>query len=125
MNFPLNASKFVIKYLFHKTDYKWIFRLWDFSLKDNKFYFYLSMVLMIIEVIFDTLEPYALGKLTKLLVIKEQNISNLSDIIFKIIFILFGNRLFEKLKDRFGNLFTELFLLIIIFSKKIYKENII
>ena len=109
MNFLLNVSKLVIKLIFHKTDYKWLFRLWDFSLKDNKFYFHLSMILMIIEVIFDTLEPYALGKLTKLLIIKEQNICNLSNIIFKIIFILFSNRLFEKLKDRFGNLFNNNF----------------
>ena len=55
------------------------------------------------------MEPYALGKLTKLLIIKEQNICNLSNIIFKIIFILFSNRLFEKLKDRFGNLFNNNF----------------
>ena len=109
MNFLLNVSKLVIKLIFHETDYKWLFRLWDFSLKDNKFYFHLSMILMIIEVIFDTLEPYALGKLTKLLIIKEQNICNLSNIIFKIIFILFSNRLFEKLKDRFGNLFNNNF----------------
>ena len=109
MNFLLNASKFVIKFIFHKTDYRWLFRLWDFSLKENKFYFHLSMIFMIIEVIFDTFEPYALGKLTKLLIIKEQNISNLTNIIFKIIFILFSNRFFEKLKDRFGNLFNSNF----------------
>ena len=109
MNFLLNASKFVIKFIFHKTDYGWLFRLWDFSLKDNKFYFHLSMILMIIEVIFDTFEPYALGKLTKLLIIKEQDLSKLSNIIFKIIFILFSNRFFEKLKDRFGNVFNNNF----------------
>mgnify|MGYP002626266584 CR=1 FL=1 len=95
MDIILNVSKFAIKILFNKKDYSFLFRLWDFSLRTNKFYFYLSMTLMIIEVIFDTLEPYALGQLTKL--------------IFKLVFILFGNRFFEKLKDRFGNIFNDNF----------------
>ena len=109
MEILLNLSKFAIKYIFHKKDYSWLFRLWDFSLKTNKFYFYISMILMIIEVIFDTMEPYALGQLTKLLIIKELDVTKLSKFIFKIIFILFGNRLFEKLKDRFGNIFNNNF----------------
>ena len=109
MEFLLYVSKFAIKFIFHKKDYSWLFRLWDFSLKTNKLYFHLSMVLMIIEVIFDTLEPYALGQLTKLLMIKETDTQELSNFIFKLVFILFGNRFFEKLKDRFGNIFNNNF----------------
>ena len=109
MEFLLFISKLAIKFIFHKKDYSWLFRLWDFSLKTNRFYFRLSMILMLIEVIFDTLEPYALGQLTKLLTIKKKDMDKISNIIFKIIFILFGNRLFEKLKDRFGNIFNNNF----------------
>ena len=109
MEFILFISKLAIIFLFHKKDYTWLFRLWDFSLKTNKFYFRLSIILMLIEVIFDTLEPYALGQLTKLLTMKEKDKDKISNIIFRIIFILFGNRLFEKLKDRFGNIFNNNF----------------
>ena len=119
MEILLNFFFFLIKFLFYKKDYFWLFRLWDFSLKTNKFYFYLSMILMIIEVIFDTMEPYALGQLTKLLITKELDTTKLSKFIFKLIFILFGNRLFEKLKDRFGNIFNDNF------EKNLQKEYFI
>ena len=109
MDIILNVSKFAIKILFNKKDYSFLFRLWDFSLRTNKFYFYLSMTLMIIEVIFDTLEPYALGQLTKLIVVNEIDTTKLFKFIFKLVFILFGNRFFEKLKDRFGNVFNDNF----------------
>ncbi len=109
MKILLNISKFAIKSIFNKKDYSWLFRLWDFSLKTNKLYFYISFVLMIIEVVFDTFEPYYLGQLTKLLIIKETDMTKLSKFIFKLICVLFGNRLFEKLKDRFGNIFNNNF----------------
>ena len=109
MKILLNISKFAIKSIFNKKDYSWLFRLWDFSLKTNNLYFYISFVLMIIEVVFDTFEPYYLGQLTKLLIIKENDLTKLSKFIFKLICVLFGNRLFEKLKDRFGNIFNNNF----------------
>jgi len=109
MEILLGISKFAIKSIFNKKDYSWLFKLWDFSLKTNKLYFYISLILMTIEVIFDTFEPYYLGQLTKLLIIKELDMAKLSKFIFKLIFILFGNRFFEKLKDRFGNIFNNNF----------------
>ena len=109
MGFLLWIAKLAINILFPKRDNSWLFRLWDFSLKTKKLYFYLSLILMIIEVIFDTLEPYALGQLTKLMSNTNNSLENVSLIIFKVISILFFNRLFEILKDRFGNLFNKNF----------------
>ena len=102
-------AKLAIKILFPKRDNSWLFRLWDFSLKAKKLYFYSSLFLMLIEVIFDTMEPYALGQLTKLMSNTNQSLENASLIIFKVISIFFCNRLFEILKDRFGNLFNKNF----------------
>ena len=104
-------AKLAIKILFPKRDNLWLFRLWDFSLNAKKIYFYLSLFFMIIEVIFDTMEPYALGQLTKLMSnnSKNKSIENYSKIIFKIVLILFFNRLFEIIKDRFSNLFNKNF----------------
>ena len=102
-------AKLAIKILFPKRDNSWLFRLWDFSLKTKKVYFYLSLILMIIEVIFDTLEPYALGQLTQLMSNSKQSLDNASKIIIKVVSILFFNRLFEILKDRIGNLFNKNF----------------
>ena len=100
-------AKFAIKTLFPSRDNSWLFRLWDFSLKSKKLYFYTSLILMIIEVIFDTMEPYALGQLIKLMSnTKNLSLDKVSLVIFKVILILFFNRLFEILKDRFGNLFN-------------------
>ena len=100
-------AKFAIKILFPSRDNSWLFRLWDFSLKSKKLYFYTSLILMIIEVIFDTMEPYALGQLIKLMSnTKNLSLDKVSLVIFKVILILFFNRLFEILKDRFGNLFN-------------------
>jgi hypothetical protein len=78
MEILLGISKFAIKSIFNKKDYSWLFKLWDFSLKTNKLYFYISLILMTIEVIFDTFEPYYLGQLTKLLIIKELDMAKLS-----------------------------------------------
>ena len=102
-------AKLAIKILFPRRDNTWLFRLWDFSLKTEKFFFYLSLILMIIEVIFDTLEPYALGQLTTLMSNTNYTLENVSSIIFKVVSILFFNRFFEILKDRFGNLFNKNF----------------
>ena len=107
MGFLFYLSKLGIKYIFQKKDYSWLLRLWTFSLKANIFYFYLSIILMIIEVIFDTLEPQALGKLTKLMFINDIKADEISKFIFTIVFILFCNRFFEKLKDRFGDIFNK------------------
>ena len=109
MEYILHISKFAIKFILLNKDYSWLFRLWDFSLKKNNLFLNISIILMIIEVSFDTLEPYALGQLTKLMVIKDLNINIFSKNIFKIMFILFGNRFFEKMKDRFGNIFNNNF----------------
>lgn len=100
-------AKLAIKILFPSRDNSWLFRLWDFSLKSKKLYFYTSLILMIIEVIFDTMEPYALGQLIKLMSnTKNISLDKVSSVIFKVVLILFFNRLFEILKDRFGNLFN-------------------
>ena len=107
MGFLIWMAKLAIKLLFPSRDNSWLYRLWDFSLKSKKLYFYTSLILMIIEVIFDTMEPYALGQLIKLMSnTKKQSLEKVSSIIFKVILILFFNRLFEILKDRFGNLFN-------------------
>jgi ABC-type multidrug transport system fused ATPase/permease subunit len=100
-------AKLAIKLLFPSRDNSWLYRLWDFSLKSKKLYFYTSLILMFIEVIFDTMEPYALGQLIKLMSnTKNLSLDKVSLVIFKVILILFFNRLFEILKDRFGNLFN-------------------
>jgi len=100
-------AKLAIKILFPSRDNSWLFRLWDFSLNSKKLYFYTSLILMIIEVIFDTMEPYALGQLIKLMSnTKNISLDKVSSVIFKVVLILFFNRLFEILKDRFGNLFN-------------------
>ena len=109
MGLLISMAKFAIKILFPRRDNSWLFRLWDFSLKTKKLYFYLSLILMIIEVIFDTLEPYALGQLTTLMSNTNQSLDKVSYIIIKVVSILFFNRLFEILKDRFGNLFNKNF----------------
>ena len=109
MGLLISMAKFAIKILFPRRDNSWLFRLWDFSLKTKKLYFYLSLILMIIEVIFDTLEPYALGQLTILMSNTNQSLDKVSYIIIKVVSILFFNRLFEILKDRFGNLFNKNF----------------
>ena len=96
MGFLIWMAKLAIKILFPKRDNSWLFRLWDFSLKAKIIYFYLSLFFMIIEVIFDSMEPYALGQLTKLMSNSSNNesVENFSNIIFKIVSILFCNRLF-------------------------------
>ena len=100
-------AELAIKILFPSRDNSWLFRLWDFSLNSKKLYFYTSLILMIIEVIFDTMEPYALGQLIKLMSnTKNESLEKVSSVIFKVILILFFNRLFEILKDRFANLFN-------------------
>ena len=100
-------AKLAIKILFPSRDNSWLFRLWDFSFNSKKLYFYTSLILMIIEVIFDTMEPYALGQLIKLMSnTKNESLEKVSSVIFKVILILFFNRLFEILKDRFANLFN-------------------
>ena len=111
MGFLIWMAKLAIKILFPKRDNSWIYRLWDFSLNTKKLYFYLSLIFMIIEVIFDTMEPYALGQLTTLMsnTSSKQSLDNVSYIIFKIVLILFCNRLFEIIKDRFSNLFNKNF----------------
>ena len=111
MGFLIWMAKLAIKILFPKRDNSWLFRLWDFSLKAKIIYFYLSLFFMIIEVIFDSMEPYALGQLTKLMSNSSNNesVENFSNIIFKIVSILFCNRLFEIIKDRFSNLFNKNF----------------
>jgi len=107
MGFLLWMAELAIKILFPSRDNSWLFRLWDFSLNSKKLYFYTSLILMIIEVIFDTMEPYALGQLIKLMSnTKNESLENVSSVIFKVILILFFNRLFEILKDRFANLFN-------------------
>ena len=107
MGFLLWMAELAIKILFPSRDNSWLFRLWDFSLNSKKLYFYTSLILMIIEVIFDTMEPYALGQLIKLMSnTKNESLEKVSSVIFKVILILFFNRLFEILKDRFANLFN-------------------
>ena len=107
MGFLIWMAKLAIKILFPSRDNSWLFRLWDFSLKSKKLYFYTSLILMFIEVIFDTMEPYALGQLIKLMsYTKNKSLEKVSSVIFKVVLILFFNRLFEILKDRFGNLFN-------------------
>lgn len=109
MGFITCLAKLAIKILFPKRDNTWLFRIWDFSLNTEKFYFYLALFFMIIEVIFDTMEPNALGQLTKIMSFtsQKQSIENVSSIIFKIVFILFCNRLFEIVKDRLSSLFNK------------------
>ena len=111
MGFLIWVAKLAIKILFPKRDNSWIYRLWDFSLKAKKLYFYLSLIFMIIEVIFDTMEPYALGQLTTIMysTSSKKSLDNISHMIFKIVLILFCNRLFEIIKDRFSNLFNKNF----------------
>ena len=109
MEFLLHSSKIALKIIMPKHDYSWLFRIWDFSLQKNRLFLTISIIFMMIEVSFDTLEPYAIGQLIKLMLIKDFNINKLSKYIFRIIFILFGNRFFEKLKDRFGNIFNNNF----------------
>ena len=111
MGFLICVAKLAIKIIFPKRDNSWIYRLWDFSLKAKKLYFYLSLIFMIIEVIFDTMEPYALGQLTAIMYStrSKQSLYNISHMIFKILSILFCNRLFEIIKDRFSNLFNKNF----------------
>ena len=89
MEFLLHSSKIALKIIMPKHDYSWLFRIWDFSLQKNRLFLTISIIFMMIEVSFDTLEPYAIGQLIKLMLIKDYNINKLSKYIFRIIFILF------------------------------------
>ena len=95
-------AKFVINSLYPKSDNTWMFRLWELSVRNRHCYFYTYFLFMTLEVIFDSIEPYALSQLTQLTL--ENKI-----LLIKIIAVLFFNRIFEITKDKIASIFYKEF----------------
>ena len=98
--------KVFLKLVYRSKDNTWVFRLWDFSLSNRIHYFYLSLLFMFLELIFDALEPFSYGKLSKLVAQGSLDFKVLQYQLFPLIIVIVLSRVAYLLKDTFQNIFS-------------------
>ena len=106
MKFLYKIVDIILKLFYRSKDNNWVFRLWDFSLSTRIHYFYLSLLFMFLELIFDFLEPFSYGKLSQLVAQGSVDIKNFQYKLFPVIIVIVLSRLFYLLKETYKNLFS-------------------
>ena len=106
MKFFYKIVDIILKLIYRSKDNKWVFRLWDFSLSNRIHYFYLSLLFMFLELIFDALEPFSYGKLSQLVAQGSLDFNSLQYKLLPLIVIIILNRVAYLLKDTFQNIFS-------------------
>ena len=106
MKFIYKIIDLFLKLVFHSKENKWVFRLWDFSLRTRIHYFYFSLIFIFLELIFSALEPFSFGKLSKLITNGSFNFKEVQFKLLPMILILLFSRFSSLLKDKFKNLFS-------------------
>ena len=106
MKFIYRIIDIFLKLVYRSKDNKWVFRLWDFSLSNRIHYFYLSLIFMFLELIFDALEPFSYGKLSQLVAQGSLDFNILQYKLLPLIIILLLNRVCYSLKITFQNIFS-------------------
>ena len=106
MKFIYKIIDIFLKSVYRSKDNTWVFRLWDFSLSNRIHYFYLSLLFMFLELIFDALEPFSYGKLSQLVARGSLDFNSLQYKLLPLIFIILLSRVSYLLKETFQNIFS-------------------
>ena len=106
MKFIYKIIDVFLKLFYRSKDNTWVFRLWDFSLSNRIHYFYLSLLFMFFELIFDALEPFSYGKLSQLIAQGSLDFKVLQYKLFPLIIIIVLSRISYLLKETFQNIFS-------------------
>ena len=106
MKFIYKIIDIFLKLVYRSKDNTWVFRLWDFSLSNRIHYFYLSLLFMFLELIFDALEPFSYGKLSQLVAQGSLDFNSLQYKLLPLIFIILLSRVSYLLKETFQNIFS-------------------
>ena len=106
MKFMYKIIDVFLKLFYRSKDNTWVFRLWDFSLSNRIHYFYLSLLFMFFELIFDALEPFSYGKLSQLVAQGSLDFKILQYKLFPLIIIIVLSRVSYLLKETFQNIFS-------------------
>ena len=106
MKFIYKIIDVFLKLFYRSKDNTWVFRLWDFSLSNRIHYFYLSLLFMFFELIFDALEPFSYGKLSQLVAQGSLDFKVLQYKLFPLIIIIVLSRVSYLLKETFQNIFS-------------------
>ena len=106
MKFIYKIIDVFLKLFYRSKDNTWVFRLWDFSLSNRIHYFYLSLLFMFFELIFDALEPFSYGKLSQLVAQGSLDFKILQYKLFPLIIIIVLSRVSYLLKETFQNIFS-------------------
>ena len=106
MKFIYKIIDVFLKLFYRSKDNNWVFRLWDFSLSNRIHYFYLSLLFMFFELIFDALEPFSYGKLSQLVAQGSLDFKILQYKLFPLIIIIVLSRVSYLLKETFQNIFS-------------------
>ena len=95
-----------LKIIYSSKDNAWVFRLWDFSLSNHIHYFYLSLLFMFLELVFDALEPFSYGKLSQLVAEGSLDFSSLQYKLLPLIVIILLSRISYLLKETYTDIFS-------------------
>ena len=106
MKFIYKIIDVFLKLFYRSKDNTWVFRLWDFSLSNRIHYFYLSLLFMFFELIFDALEPFSYGKLSQLVAQGSLDFKILQYKLFPLIIIIVLSRVSYLLKETYQNIFS-------------------
>ena len=106
MKFIYKIIDVFLKLFYRSKDNTWVFRLWDFSLSSRIHYFYLSLLFMFFELIFDALEPFSYGKLSQLVAQGSLDFKILQYKLFPLIIIIVLSRVSYLLKETYQNIFS-------------------
>ena len=106
MKFIYRIIDIFLKLVYQSKDNKWVFRLWDFSLSNKIHYFYFSLFFMLLELIFDALEPFSYGKLSQLVAQGSLDFNILQYKLLPLIIVILLNRVCYLLKETFQNIFS-------------------
>ena len=106
MKFIYKIIDVFLKLFYRSKDNTWVFRLWDFCLRNRIHYFYLSLLFMFFELIFDALEPFSYGKLSQLVAQGSLDFKILQYKLFPLIIIIVLSRVSYLLKETFQNIFS-------------------
>ena len=106
MKFIYKIIDIFLKLVYQSKENQWVFRLWDFSISTRIHYFYISCLLIFIELIFSALEPFSFGKLSKLITAGSFDFISIQYKILPAILILLFSRISSLLKEKFNYIFA-------------------
>ena len=106
MKFIYKIIDIFLKLVYQSKENQWVFRLWDFSISTRIHYFYISCLLIFIELIFSALEPFSFVKLSKLITTGSFDFISIQYKLLPAILILLFSRISSLLKEKFNYIFA-------------------